>query len=136
MCLISKNIFSIWEEYDRILLINITTHSIDKILKFSEGKALNSKFFSLWKFSEDILIIFASLSIEKVENPIDRRNPDAHYIWKNYIFLHKINEERLKEIFRYECNDKYEIYKIGTKVNNNCINNFQKNIIKLIKIKI
>ena len=136
MCLISKNIFSVWEDNGNILLINIATHSIDKELDFPKGDTLNTKFYSLSKFSEDTLIIFASLGIEEVENPIDRRNPDDHYKWKNYMFLEKINEKGIKEIFRYECNDDYDIFKIGTKVNDNCIATCRKNIIKLIKIKI
>lgn len=136
ICFISKNIFSIWEEYDNVLLINITTHSIVIKLDFPKGDTLITKFYSLSKFSEDIFIIFASLGVEKVENPIDRRNDDDHYIWKNYMFLEKINEKGIKEIFRYECNDQYDIFKIGTKVNNNFIATCQKNKIELIKIKI
>ena len=134
MYLISKDIFSVWEKYGIIKLIKISTHEIIKQINISIGDAFKIIFYSFNKFSEDKMIVFASLAVKKREDPPNRRNPDTHYSYKNYIFLHKINENGIKEILKYEYDDNEKICKIGTKYKNNFIATCQDNNLKLIEI--
>ena len=133
MCLISKDIFSVWEERGSISLIKISTHEKIKSIEISNDNKYFyfTKIYSISKFSNDIVIVFASVPIGWNSNP---DNKGEIYTFKNSILMHRLNNEGLVEILKYEYNDNKDICFIGTKFKNNFIATCQKNVLKLIEL--
>ena len=65
MSLVSKDIFSVWEEIKKVALIKISTQEKIKYINIPKGDAFKTNLYSLRKFSEYIMIVFAFISFAK-----------------------------------------------------------------------